>query len=134
MAERTMLFFHGSDALFSQFDMNFAVREGMADNGYLGVHLTSDFEIASRFGKYIYGVEVPMRIVELPLNEFRIMHDHASRAKCSRQFYQSRRVKLIEDGHSLIQIIELHGESKLFIAMDCAELRIIEIFTRSYSS
>jgi hypothetical protein len=52
-----MRLYHGTDAEFEVFSLEFAQREGMASNGHLGIWLAVDEAVGQGFGSTCLTVE-----------------------------------------------------------------------------
>lgn len=122
-----MILYHGSDKQFSKFDRQYAVQEGRADNGYFGVHLTSEREIAKRFGKYLYTVEYDANTYNITIAEFSRMYAESAMVSDTKAFYDSHRTELLACGFNLVHIVENTEKSVMYIALDEDNLKILEV-------
>jgi hypothetical protein len=129
--------FHGTDADFEQFSLDFAVQSDRASNGHLGVWLAVDHELASRFGSCCLTVEADFACVyQMPLSELSTLHHKMpdpgpdmDMRELERDYYAAVRERLSADGHDAIAVVELDGRVGMYIALQPERLRIVERVT-----
>ena len=73
-----MLYYHGTDSIFEQFNINCPVRPDAAGNGNLGVWLARGKTLAYKFGRYCLAVDVQIgKAYNMPIDELSQMHNTA---------------------------------------------------------
>jgi len=122
-----MRLFHGTSVEFDAFDLNFAVSGGKADNGYLGVWLAVDAELAARFGTFTLVVDAPfVCIYSMGVSELMKMHMNPDCWADSRGFYGEARERLIAAGYDSIAVTEVDGSVGMYIALHPDRLVIVD--------
>lgn len=121
-----VLFYHGTDAVFSTFSLDFAARPDRCVNGHLGIWLAKDRELARKFGRLCLTVEVAsVKALSLVIDDLSHIHQRALKATCDAAFYQECRQGFIADGYDFIHVIEGDGLSYMGIGLVPSNLRII---------
>lgn len=124
-----MIVYHGTPNDFDIFDPTFFGRGEGASNGALGVWVTDDFGIASRFlnaGGYVMELEIPCNNpFDLPISEFVAMHDAAQYFDDPHSLYENFRSDLIAMGHDLIRIIENDGSHPTMVCLAWSDIKVL---------
>lgn len=132
-----MRLYHGTDAAFDHFSMDFAARPGMSGNGFLGVWLAVQPDLALRYGERCLEVEADVsNAYAMPVRELseltsrcrreceELLDERAIR-EMEREFYTKVRTRLIADGFDVIQVKEKTGQVDIVIALDPQRLTIL---------
>jgi hypothetical protein len=133
-----MRLFHGTDAVFTSFSLDYAAREVMHSNGNLGVWLSSTPELASRFGTRLLEVDAAfLRIYTMSVGELSGLNTQYRRA-CARgicmpsedQYYRQYREEMIGRGFDAIALQEITGDVEMYICLVPQSLRITKVHIR----
>ena len=123
-----MRLFHGSAERFDRFSLARAGRLDRASNGALGVWVSDTPEIASRFGGFLYHIEIdPPRVLEVGISTLTRWHDEAFDLEDPQAFYEQIRLRARGQGYDLIAICEKDGSSPTRIILDPDRIRVLEI-------
>lgn len=129
--------YHGTDADFTEFSLDFAVREGMNVNGFLGVWMSTCREHAECFGKRCLTVQAEHRqSYVIPISKLTAWHracmsetesieDDQLARELSKQFYTRLREDLLGQGFDAIEVVELSGDVDIVIGLRPELLRIV---------
>jgi hypothetical protein len=131
-----MELFHGTNARFEQFSLDNAARPGMAANGFLGVWLAVNRELAECYGSYCLVVTADIgRAYRMPISELSRLHSDCRRsvddiecpqaaraAEC--RFYTRVREELLRRGFDAIEVVENDGQVEMVIGLEPARLSI----------
>lgn len=124
------VFLHGSSREFSEFSLADAGRLDHASNGALGIWMTTEHWIASRFGDegYVYSVEVPDGpVYEMSITMLREMHETARDLEDPYTYYDEFRRGLIDRGFTRIDVMELDFTAPTCVCLDPSFAKIIEV-------
>ncbi|HGP3143524.1 TPA: hypothetical protein ACQQ5N_002778 [Pseudomonas aeruginosa] len=138
-----MILYHGTSALFDKFDLSFAVRDGMAGNGHLGVWLATDQDVAMSFGEYCLEVSANFSktysmdigyLSRLNSECCKLYRDFSggSLREAEFGFYRDVRERLVSAGYDSIAIREFGGEIRMYVAL-LPELLCIECYSPDLS-
>lgn len=130
--------YHGTNAVFNAFTLDFAARPSMASNGFLGVWLAVDKAHAARFGTncltVLADVQNPRTI---GISELMQWHkacgklespdpdDVVAREAC-RRFYTDIREQHLSQGFDAIQVQEQDGQVDIVIVLQPERLHIVQ--------
>lgn len=129
--------YHGTNAQFDAFSMDFAARPDMAPNGFLGVWFATDREHAQRFGQYCLTVEADVaKVHRIPIGELARWHQEcgnsaaeevseaAARQRCQ-EYYAAIRLDLLSQGFEALEVEEIDGRVEIVIVLIPERLRIV---------
>ncbi len=116
--------FHGTDAYFKQFSMDFAGRKGMASNGHLGVWLAMDRELAHPCGVSVVGISELKEWHEAAGRLEREAPDPDKGREAAANFYRRLRADFMAEGSDFLRIQEKDGATLTCVALDPAILLV----------
>ena len=131
-----MLYYHGTNSVFAQFNIDCDVRPDAASNGHLGIWLAIEKTLAYKFGRYCLAVEVQIgKAYDMPIDELSRMHQHclkvcpnldeAEADGFERKFYTEKRLGLLEAGYDFIRVVEVNGRSDMGVCLVAENLSVI---------
>ena len=131
-----MLYYHGTNSIFEQFNINCQVRPDAAGNGHLGIWLARETLLASKFGRYCLAVDVQIgKAYDMPIDELSRMHQHclkvcpqleeAEADAFERKFYTEKRLGLIDAGYDFINVVEVNGRSDMGVCLVAENLEVL---------
>ena len=131
--------YHGTNARFEQFSLDYAARPGMAGNGHLGIWLAVERSLAEKFGVYCLEVEIQVdRAYPMPLSELVRLHNDCNREteafdygsiECrerEKTFYTNYRENLLAQGYDTVYLVESEGAIHMVIGLQPHRLHIHE--------
>jgi len=118
-----MILFHGTDALFDAFSSDWLnSHEDRHANGNLGVWVTTNFELASRFGKYVLAVETDGdQMFDMDVSDLIKMASKLS----SPEDYRELSAWLRREGYHVIAVRETDGSAPTRVLIDPEGTRIV---------
>jgi hypothetical protein len=126
--------YHGTNAEFTRFSMEFAARPGMAGNGHLGVWVAATNGVAKSFGTRCLIVHMQVdKAYRMPIGELAAMNRHCSHQEFDsrgaqdaydRAYYTQYRQKLLVGGFDCIFLEESEGHIEMGICLDPSKLYI----------
>lgn len=129
--------YHGTNAEFTRFSMDFAARPGMAGNGHLGIWVGATNSVARAFGTKCLIVHMEVRkAYRMPVSELAAMNRHcrsqeleteAEMTAYERSYYTQFRRKLLADGFDCIYVDESDGQVEMGICLDPSNLHIARV-------
>lgn len=129
--------YHGTDAQFEAFSLDFAARPNMASNGFLGVWFATEREHAQRFGQYCLTVDADVQNVHrIAIDELAKWHRECGQGidpgatlederLHSQRYYADLRLDLLNRGFDAIEVRELDGHVGIVIVLLPERLRIV---------
>jgi hypothetical protein len=129
--------YHGTDAKFERFNMDFAARPNMSGNGHLGVWVAAAYNVGKVFGERCLIVHMRVdKAYRMPLSELAEMNRHCQKqagedpeklAAYERVYYSQVREKLLAEGFDCIYVEESDGRVEMGIALDPGKLVIARV-------
>ncbi len=129
--------YHGTNAEFKRFSLDFAARPGMAGNGYLGVWVGATNDVAKSFGANCLIVHMEVRLAyRMSVGELAAMNRHCTSrvfetdtesAAYERTFYTQFRQKLLAEGYDCIYVVESDDSVGMGICLDPRNLHIAHV-------
>lgn len=123
------LVFHGTNAQFDRFSLDFAARPDMHGNGHLGVWLAAERDLAQCYGTHCLSVAIQVdQAYVMPIGELSKLCDQCWRGapepqsevvarEHERQFFTAYRNSLIEQGFDTIYLREVDGAVDMVIGL-----------------
>lgn len=129
--------YHGTNAAFNEFSLDFAARPGMALNGHLGVWLATSPTDGQRFGALCLTVALnTQKSLTIPLHDLKELHKqlvqrtHAmtleDALELGRQTYIEYRERLTSQGIDTLYIQEDDGAVDMLIGLVPSRLEILD--------
>lgn len=113
---RTRTFFHGSPSRFSTPNHVMMARNRQGHtNGALGLWVTEDLTLARRFGVHTYRLEVVGNCQQVGIDELARLN---SKLAYSEEDYVRMRQQFVDNGISMIDVVELSGKSHMAVVLD----------------
>lgn len=129
--------YHGTDAQFTKFSLDFAGRPSMSGNGHLGIWVAATCDLAKNFGLYSLLVHMQVRTAyRMSIDELSAMNRHCQKhagddpeklALFERVYYTDFRKKLLAAGYDTIFVVEQDSRIAMAIALDPSNLVIAQV-------
>lgn len=129
---QSLLLFHGTHAEYSEFAAITDRRPDHSENGALGIWLTTDLQLARRFGALrTLHVQTSFENVKIiPIAAlYKINTDYNKNlsGQGANDFYPHLRAKFLAAGYDALAIQEINGEVIQYIALKPDGLKIVNV-------
>lgn len=128
------MLWHGSDRIFSKFELSTAGRTDRASNGALGIWCVYDNALRTARGfagenGALYEIEEPSgKTYNMPIRALARHHAAAGRLDddaAQAAYYDRIRLEMIQAGYERINIIEGHGGADMCVLLEPEKIRIV---------